>query len=93
MKINDKKKLLDLLNNNEYEKGFEIRRLLFEYYEDDDFVGDNPELLSLFGQRENMNISDRIVDSIEDEKLYKFQEAIIPFGDFIGEKTYLLILK
>ena len=91
MTTNDKEKLFKIVDeDNVYETGSELKRLLNEYFEDDKIVGDRPELLSLFGQREKIDEPVKLIDTIQDNKEYTLEVDIAREGLFLGTKTCFL---
>lgn len=91
MTTNDKEKLFKIVDeDNFYETGSELKRLLNEYFEDDKIVGDRPELLSLFGQRENIDEPVKLIDTIQDNKEYTLEVDVVREGLFLGTKTCFL---
>lgn len=71
--------------------GKDFKTLLNNYYNDDFLVGEIPEFLSYFGQRENINTNKNewLVNKLENDKYYKLETRIIKIGLFQGKVSYV----
>lgn len=83
--------LHQLIEGNNCILGRDFKVLLKNYFNNDYLVGELPEFLSYFGQREHMNDirKDWIVNNLEDDKYYKLTERIITTGLFQGKISYV----